>query len=127
MLDINVDGLGVDLMTLTAHKFYGPKGVGVLYVRPRTPFIGQLLGGSQERNRRAGTENVAGAVGLQWRGGEWSLRGDVIVHIEHNTAGVVRDVPAKWVVLLRVPDDIAAAVEVHVYRGRAVGGIRCGE
>jgi cysteine desulfurase len=63
-LDLNVDTLGVDLMSLAAHKIYGPKGVGVLYVRPRTPFIGQTLGGSQERNRRAGTEDVAGAVGM---------------------------------------------------------------
>ncbi|HXH21081.1 MAG TPA: cysteine desulfurase family protein [Dehalococcoidia bacterium] len=64
ILDLNVDHLGVDLLTLTAHKVYGPKGIGALYVRSRTPFVGQVLGGSQERNRRAGTENVAGAVGL---------------------------------------------------------------
>jgi len=63
-LDLDVDRLGVDMLTLAAHKFYGPKGAGVLYVRPRTPFVGQILGGSQERNRRAGTENVAAAVGL---------------------------------------------------------------
>ena len=63
-LDLNVDTLGVDMLSLAAHKFYGPKGVGALYVRPRTPFIGQLIGGSQERNRRAGTEDVAGAVGF---------------------------------------------------------------
>src|SRR5690606_9955836 len=63
-LDLDVEALGVDMLSLAAHKFYGPKGVGVLYVRPRTPFVGQLLGGSQERNRRAGTEDVAGAVGL---------------------------------------------------------------
>jgi cysteine desulfurase len=63
-LDLNVDALGVDMLSIAAHKFYGPKGVGALYVRPRTPFIGQLLGGSQERNRRAGTEDVPGAVGL---------------------------------------------------------------
>ena len=63
-LDIDVDRLGVDMLSLAAHKFYGPKGVGALYVRPRTPFVGQLLGGSQERNRRAGTEDVAGAAGL---------------------------------------------------------------
>jgi cysteine desulfurase len=63
-LDINVDRLGVDLFSLTAHKFYGPKGLGALHVRSRTPLIPQILGGSQERDRRAGTENVAGAVGL---------------------------------------------------------------
>ncbi|HXF51937.1 MAG TPA: cysteine desulfurase family protein [Dehalococcoidia bacterium] len=63
-LPIEVDALGVDLLSIAAHKLYGPKGVGALYVRPRTPFLPQTLGGSQERNRRAGTENVAGAVGL---------------------------------------------------------------
>jgi cysteine desulfurase len=63
-LDLNVDRLGVDLLSLAAHKIYGPKGVGVLYVRTRTPFVPQTLGGSQEKNRRAGTENVAGAAGM---------------------------------------------------------------
>lgn len=63
-LDLNVDRLGVDMLSLAAHKIYGPKGVGALYVRARTPFVPQLLGGSQEKNRRAGTENVAGAVGM---------------------------------------------------------------
>jgi cysteine desulfurase len=63
-LELNVDRLGVDLLSIAAHKFYGPKGVGALFVRTRTPFAAQTVGGSQERNRRAGTENVAGAVGL---------------------------------------------------------------
>jgi cysteine desulfurase len=63
-LDLNVDALGVDMLSIASHKFYGPKGVGALYIRPRTPFLGQLLGGSQERNRRAGTEDIPGAVGL---------------------------------------------------------------
>jgi cysteine desulfurase len=63
-LDINVDRLGVDMLSIAAHKLYGPKGVGALYLRTRTPFQPQQLGGSQEKNRRAGTENVAGAVGL---------------------------------------------------------------
>ena len=63
-LDISVERLGVDLLSLAAHKFYGPKGVGALYVRPRTAMQWQMLGGSQEKNRRAGTENVAGAVGM---------------------------------------------------------------
>lgn len=63
-LDLNVDRLGVDLLSLAGHKIYGPKGVGVLYVRTRTPFLPQTLGGAQEKNRRAGTENVAGAAGM---------------------------------------------------------------
>ncbi len=63
-LDLDVDALGVDLLSIAAHKIYGPKGAGALYVRHRTPLEAQLLGGSQERDRRAGTENVAGAVGL---------------------------------------------------------------
>ena len=64
MLDVNVDRLGVDMLSLGAHKFYGPKGVGALYVRQRTPIQWQQLGGGQEKNRRAGTENVAGIVGM---------------------------------------------------------------
>lgn len=63
-LDINVDRLGADMLSIAAHKFYGPKGVGALYVRSRTPLQPLIMGGSQERNRRAGTENVAGIVGL---------------------------------------------------------------
>jgi cysteine desulfurase len=63
LLDLDVRALGVDLLTLSAHKFYGPKGVGILYARQGTRLQAQVLGGSQERNRRAGTENVPGAVG----------------------------------------------------------------
>ena len=63
-LPLNVRELNVDILTLTAHKFYGPKGVGALYVRRGVPLLPQINGGSQERRVRAGTENVAGIVGL---------------------------------------------------------------
>ena len=54
---------GIDMLSLAAHKFRGPKGVGVLYIRRGVPFLAQQNGGGQERQRRAGTENVAGIVG----------------------------------------------------------------
>ena len=61
---VNVGQLEVDLLTLSAHKIYGPKGVGCLYVRRGTAMAPMLRGGSQERNRRAGTTNVPGVVGF---------------------------------------------------------------
>jgi cysteine desulfurase len=63
-LDVDVAALGVDMLSIAAHKFEGPKGVGALYVRHGTNVLAQQQGGAQERYRRAGTENVAGAVGL---------------------------------------------------------------
>ena len=63
-MDVNVRDLGVDMMSLSAHKFYGPKGVGALYVRRGTPFLPQQTGGGQEREKRSGTENVPGIVGM---------------------------------------------------------------
>lgn len=63
-LPVNVKELGMDSLSLSAHKIYGPKGVGVLYVKNGTPWIPWLQGGSQERRRRGGTTNVTGVVGL---------------------------------------------------------------
>ncbi|MFN8432964.1 MAG: cysteine desulfurase family protein [Anaerolineales bacterium] len=63
-LDVNVNKLGVDLMSLGGHKFYGPKGVGALYVRKGTKLVPHLTGGSQEFSLRAGTHNVTYIVGF---------------------------------------------------------------
>ena len=63
-IDLDMAVLGADLVSLGAHKFEGPKGVGALFVRHGTHILAQQQGGTQERHRRAGTENVAGAVGL---------------------------------------------------------------
>ena len=64
ILDVDVNRLGVDLLSVSAHKLYGPKGVGCLYIRQGLAVDSLLHGGSQESKRRAGTENVAGIVGF---------------------------------------------------------------
>jgi cysteine desulfurase len=63
-LKVEVEDMGIDLLALSAHKLYGPKGVGAIYIRKGTRIASLLHGGHHERSRRAGTENVAGIVGL---------------------------------------------------------------
>lgn len=63
-IKIDVNELNIDLLSMSAHKFYGPKGIGALYVRKGVKIDPLITGGGQERNRRAGTENVPGIVGM---------------------------------------------------------------
>ena len=63
-IPVNVDDLGVDLLSMSAHKLYGPKGIGALYIRKGTKLVPFMHGGGQERDRRGSTENVPGIVGL---------------------------------------------------------------
>ena len=63
-IPVDVKELGVDMLSLAGHKFYGPKGVGALYVRRGIPLVNVIEGGAQERGKRGGTENVAGLVGM---------------------------------------------------------------
>ena len=63
-IKIDVQKMNIDSLSMSAHKFYGPKGVGALYVREGVPFIKLQDGGHQEKNKRAGTENTAGIIGL---------------------------------------------------------------
>ena len=63
-IPVNVEELGVDMLSLSAHKFHGPKGIGILYIRKGTKLASYMTGGSQERKRRAGTENVPAMAGF---------------------------------------------------------------
>ncbi len=83
-LPINVTEQSIDLLSLSAHKFHGPKGVGVLYARTGVPLTTLVEGGAQERGKRGGTENVAGVVGMAT-----ALR-EMCAHTEENAASVAR-------------------------------------
>jgi cysteine desulfurase len=106
-LEVDVKSLGIDFLSLSAHKMYGPKGVGVLYLKSGTPLKPMLIGGAQERKLRPGTENVPGIVGLgkamelrtddlsQRRSHISSLRSTLIQHLKETIPGVQINGPDK--------------------------------
>ena len=81
-LHINVKEQNIDMLSLSGHKFHGPKGVGALYVRRGFPLVNVIEGGAQERGKRAGTENVAGICGMA------AALKEACDHIDENTARV---------------------------------------
>lgn len=100
-IDITPAPLGVDLLSIAAHKIYGPKGVGLLYVKNRTPWQPMLLGGSQEKERRAGTENLAGVVGLATAMKlAWDQRDERVAHVRKLRDRILFELPE------RIPDTV---------------------
>ena len=81
-LHINVKEQNIDMLSLSAHKFHGPKGVGALYCRKGLPLVNVIEGGAQERGKRGGTENIAGIVGMA------AALEDTCSHIDENAAKV---------------------------------------
>ncbi|MYH67835.1 MAG: cysteine desulfurase [Dehalococcoidia bacterium] len=99
-MDVDVEALGIDALSLSSHKFGGPKGSGVLFLRRATPFHALLLGGGQEMQKRAGTENVAGIVGtakaLELASGEVEARDSRVRSLrERLREGVLAAVPGS--------------------------------
>jgi cysteine desulfurase len=98
-IPVNVDQLGVDLYSISGHKIYAPKGIGALFARKSVKLAAMLYGGHHERDRRAGTENVSGAVGLgraaQWildnGEQEWAREGSLRDHLEQGVLDRVAD------------------------------------
>ncbi len=97
-IPLKVNDLGVDLLSMSAHKIHGPKGVGVLYIRKGTKFMPFMTGGSHERKRRAGTENVPSIVGL---GTAARLAEERLPEMNSRISGLLARFEAK--VLERIP------------------------
>ena len=108
-LPLALSELPIAYASLSAHKLGGPKGTGALYVRPGAPFAALLRGGAQERGRRAGTENVAGAVGF---GAACAAARAALGHEPARLAGL-RD--ALWDAIARaIPDAVRNGAAAHV-------------
>lgn len=96
-LDCDVEKLGVDFLSLSGHKIYGPKGIGALYIKKGTPIASLIRGGGQEKGMRSGTENVPGIVGL----------GEAISRIKKSQAVEVKKLRNK--LITRIKKDISKA------------------
>jgi cysteine desulfurase len=100
-VEVVVDDLGVDLMSLSAHKVYGPKGIGALWHKRDVPLRGQISGGGQERGLRSGTENVLGIVGFGVAAGRVASRRESEMARQGKLAAYLRkrlvdEIPEVW-------------------------------
>jgi len=109
-LELDVSALGVDALSLSSHKFGGPKGSGVLVLRRATPFLPLLHGGGQEMQKRAGTENVAGIVGTA-------------VALEAAAGGIVERVARVGALRRRLRDGILRAIPEAIVHGSEAAGL----
>ncbi len=100
-LKLDVNELGVDLLSLSAHKLHGPKGIGLLYVRKGTPFRGLIIGGHQEEGNRGGTENVPYIIGF---GRAAELAGAVTVESQWKLAALRDTLESE--ILARIPNTV---------------------
>ncbi len=117
-LSARVDDLRVDLLSLSGHKRYGPKGVGALYVRTGTPLVPLQRGGGHERGRRGGTENVPGIVGLgaalRIAGGEMEDEGERLAALRDCLIGGMLEIPGVALngdPVRRLPNNVNLSIE----------------
>lgn len=123
-LELEVDRWGIDLLSLSAHKFYAPKGVGALYVRKGIRLLPLLDGGGQEYGWRSGTQNVAGLAGMAYalqlcrEGQETEQQRYLSLR-----AAITRYLKQKEEVFLTVPDHLALATHIHFRCNRIEGQV----
>ncbi|GAJ03362.1 unnamed protein product, partial [marine sediment metagenome] len=118
-IPVDVNELGVDLLSISAHKFYGPKGVGALYIRKGTKLIPFLHGGEQERRRRASTENVPGIAGFgraaELAQQEMSEEAEQLTYLRDNlTKGILEQIDHTRLnghPLKRLPNNVNVSVD----------------
>jgi cysteine desulfurase len=118
-IPINVDELNVDLLAISAHKLYGPKGVGALYVRKGTRLAPFMHGGEQEKRRRAGTENVPGIVGfgkaMELAGQEMNEETERLIHLRdkliRGLMDKIEDIQLNGHPTRRLPNNVNISVD----------------
>ncbi len=102
-IPIDVNKMKIDSLSASGHKFYGPKGAGVLFARSGTPLSPLIYGGSQERNRRAGTENAAGIIGLaeavRIAGSEMEDNKNVVTELNRRFRSGIESFPANEIII----------------------------